>query len=1098
MEDKFLKVYKASAGSGKTYNLALNYIEHLFQKPDSFKSILAVTFTNKAAGEMKSRILQKLFELSKDDVNAKDYKLHLIENNFAKDEKEVITKSEHILNHILNQYSSFYVQTIDKFFQWVIRGFTREIGLQGAYNLELNQNKILTEAVDLVMLGMDEDKDLRKWLIQFAEEKLEDGKSWNFQSDVFQLGKEVFSENYQHIQETESSSDEKRKKLIELRDKLRKKITAFDSYIKTRAVKALKIIEDEGIEVSDFKYGDTSVPNIFRKVIQKPLSELEIGIRPLQAIEDPTVLYKKGSPHTESILKCYNKGLKLLLKEIITYWDAEKEDYFTNLAIQKNIYAFGILNNISERIQEIVRENNSFLIADSAKFLKKIIAENEAPFIYEKSGNYFNHLMLDEFQDTSGFQWQNFYPLIQNSLASGYSNILVGDVKQAIYRWRSSDWKILATMVDQSFPASILEHRALDVNYRSDKNLVAFNNSVFYHTPFFLKNSIENELIENSDDEFKQYWLDLISKVYEEARQQIPKKHLNTEGYISHQFFPEVNNSEYNEILSEKIPVLIRQLQDRGYKAGDITILVRKGSEGRDIAKILMSDSSNPGQKYNFNVISNDSLYLENSSSVKFLISLLSYFNHKSDKLNKSFLKHEYLIYLQSGLSDNKNYAHNIFTSHDLNGLDLSKDKELEDFEKKYHSFRKLALYELTEELISVFKLNQNEANLAYIQSFQDLVLEYIRKESSDLNAFLNYWESTGKKSTLSISESQDAIKILTIHKAKGLQFKVVIIPFLHWTLEPKSGYNRNTILWPETKSTDLQDFSNIPIKYSSGLKKTGFKKEYFEELFKSFVDHVNLMYVAFTRAENELHSFSKLGKTDKGIKSVAELVYEIYRKSASISSEYPMLSLTENFNTENLVFSYGVPAKPKTEIPESDNINTFLLKEYPVSSKSISLSLNHKNIYLSDLKEEISEKTGYGTQMHEIFASIITKTDVDSALRKAWLKGLITRDESNEMKSQLEGKLKAEPFSDWFSGSWNCKTESDIMDGKGNIFRPDRFMLKEGHAIILDYKFGKIKSSEHHKQMKDYKELLKTQNYKDIRMFLWYYSLNELEEVKQ
>ncbi len=1096
MDDKSLKVYKASAGSGKTYNLALNYIELLFSKPDSFKNILAVTFTNKAAGEMKSRILQKLFELSQNNENANDYKSHLIQNNFARNDQDVINKSGKILNLILNNYSSFYVQTIDKFFQWVIRGFTREIGLQGAYNLELNSNKVLTEAVDLVMAGMDDDKELRKWLIQFAEENLLEGKSWNFQADIFQLGKEVFKENYQIIQEEDSSSDEKRKRLIALRDQLRKKLTTFEDYFKTRSEKAFEIIKAEGIELSDFKYG-YPVPDIFRKALENPINKLEPTATARKGMDDPEMWYKKGSPHTDSILNCYNNGLNQLLKEIINHWDSEKEGYLTNLAIRKNIYTFGILNNISDRIQEISRENNFFLLADSAKFLKRIIADNDAPFIYEKSGNFFNNLMLDEFQDTSGFQWQNFFPLIQNSLASGNSNILVGDVKQSIYRWRNSDWKILASEIDSTFPSSTLEHIALDVNYRSLKNLVSFNNSVFFHAPAFLIKLLETHLEDIDDDKFKSYWIDLISKVYDEPRQKLPDKKLNTEGYISHQFYSDVNNSEYNTILKEKIPLLVKQLQDRGYKAGDITILVRKASEGRDIAKILMEESGVEGEKYNFNVISNDSLFLENSSSVKFLISLLRYFNHNQDKLNRSFLKHEYLLYLKAEKPDFQDFAHNIFSSHGLLVENMKKDAELTEFANNYHNYRRLALFELTEELISVFNLNKNDANLAYIQSFQDLIFEYIRKESSDLNSFLNYWESTGRKSTLSVSESQDAIKILTIHKSKGLQFKVVIIPYFHWSVEPVSSFNRNTILWSGTKNIECAEFSHIPIQYNSGLKKTIFKKEYFEELFKSFIDNVNLMYVAFTRAENELHSFSKLPKKWNELKSVGELIFEIFRDSPSIKSDYPMLNMSECFDTDKLIFEYGNSEKRVSKEGQINDVNTFPLRDYPVSSKNRSLSLNHKNIYLSDLKEESSEKTGFGTQMHEIFASIITSNDVSSALRKAWLKGLISCEESTTMEKEIVIKLNKAPFSEWFSGSWVCKTEADIMDRDGNVSRPDRFMIKDDNAIVLDYKFGKNKSEKYHKQMHNYNEVLKSQNYKSIRLYIWYYSLNVLEEVK-
>ena len=1096
MEDRSLKIYKASAGSGKTYNLALKYIEHLFLKPDSFKNILAVTFTNKAAGEMKSRILEKLFEMSRNDEKASDYKSHLINNSFAIDEKDVIEKSAYILKLILNNYSGFYVQTIDKFFQWVIRGFTREIGLQSSYNLEMNVNKILTEAIDLMLASMDENIELRNWLLRFAEEKMQEGKTWNFQTDVFKLGQEVFKESYQTIQEEEISVEDRKIKLNELRKKLKKTSHSFESYIREQSEKALLIIKNAGLEISDFKWGKTSVPSMFQKALDKPIEGLNLGSRIRGGLDEPLGWYKKGSPNEDIILNAYNNGLNDLLRAVLNHWDNYKEDYFTALAIWKNIYTFGILTNISDRILEISNENNFFLLSDSSRFLKKIIEENEAPFIYEKSGNYFNNLMLDEFQDTSGFQWQNFYPLIQNSLASGKTNLLVGDVKQAIYRWRNSDWKILATEVENVFPAERIEHIPLNVNYRSLKNLISFNNSVFYNAPHFLKHLIESQLEQAEVLDFKSYWLGLISKIYDDSRQNVSDKHLDTNGFVCQKFFKEVNNTEYLEKLKENIPKTIMELQDRGYRAGDITILVRKGSEGRDIANILMEESAHQDQKYNFNVISNDSLYLKNNSAIKFLISLLRYFNHNSDKLNRSFLKHEFLLYLKEGGLKVDNYIHKIFSEASLKISELTESQELTIFENNFLEYRRLPLFELTEELISVFKLNENIESIAYIQSFQDVLLEYIRKESSDLNSFLNSWDNGGKNATLSISESQDAIRILTIHKAKGLQFKVVILPFCHWKLEPETGGDRSSILWSNTDKTSYKEFSHIPVNYQSKLKDTKFKEEYYDEMFKSYIDNLNLMYVAFTRAENELHVFSKLSKETEKLGTVADLLFETFKKSSTMETDYPMIELDKYLNQESLIFEYGTADKYETIRESQGNFETFLLNKYPVSKKRNTLSLNHKNIYLSDLKEESTEKTGYGTQMHEIFADIIVKTDVKAALRNAWMKGLITKKESSSYEKDINEKISKAPLSDWFSGDWLCKNESDIIDGKGDFFRPDRFMTKNGSAIILDYKFGSKKDKKYHKQMLGYGKVLHSMGYKNVSMYLWYFSLNELEEV--
>lgn len=1093
---KNLQLYTASAGSGKTYQLALNYIRELFLDPFAYRNILAVTFTNKAAAEMKKRILEKLYQLSLEDESAADYAEHLINSGAASSKEEIKQKSGSLLRGILHEYSAFYVQTIDKFFQWVIRGFIREIGLQNGYNLELDNSQVLSEAVDMLMFDMEEDEQLKSWLIRFAEDKISDGKSWDFYSDVFTLGKEVFKESYQSVQDEAENYEERKEKFNSLLKKINISIKSFEQAIKSRGQKALNMIEDAGLQIADFKGGSRGVATIFPKALKNLPGDLKVSDTNRKGANDFNSWAKKNDPKKAEISDLYEQGLNRLLIEIIELWDNQKAEYYTALALKNNLYTFGILNDISDRIREISKEKNLFLISDSSLFLKKITGENEAPFIYEKAGNYFSNYMLDEFQDTSRFQWDNFLPLIENALSTGKNSVVVGDVKQSIYRWRNSDWKILATELSEKVSPERIFNISLDKNYRSTENIVAFNNSVFHDAPHIIKQLMIAKIQEGEIPDFEEYWLNLIDKIYGEPRQKISDKQSVNKGYISHRFLSKRSKSEQLDYLKNWLPRVIRDLQDRNYSAGDITVLVRTGNEGREIARMLMDHDNNEGENYNFNVISSDSLYIGKNPAVRFLTALLKFFNHSYDKINSSYIRHEYICYVREDSEEDINW-HAVFARE--NSSEDPMDDTFLNFEKEISSLRKLPLYDLTERLISIFRLNEKKDKIAYVQAFQDLVLDFIRRESSDISAFLNYWENTSSSATLNVSENQNAIRIMTIHKAKGLEFKVVIIPYCDWGLEPGNRGYMKTMLWPGTSSTEFREFSHMPVLYGSAMKESHFKEEYYEELFRTYIDNLNLLYVAFTRAGSELHSFSLLSGDKGGIKNVGDMILEIFNKYAEPkdAENYPIADLSRGFEKEDLVFSYGEPGFNRTEKKEEDKLATELLSEYPVTETTTKLVLNHKNIYLSDLKEDEKAFTGYGTQMHEILSGILKYDDIKTSLRNAWLKGLLSSDDRNDLENELSKRLLENPFNDWFSGKWNCKVEEDIINDNGEILRPDRVMIKENSAVILDYKFGFQKKEAYKKQLLRYYNALKSAGYESIKLYLWYYRRNEIEEVE-
>jgi len=1086
-----LHVYKASAGSGKTYQLTWYYLEMLFSDPYAFKSTLAVTFTNKAAGEMKDRILYSLYSLSKGNNDTEAYQQGLTEK-FSLTKEEVKSKAFMILSLVLNDYSSFYVRTIDRFFQHIIRGFTFEIGLQSGFTLELKTDRILQEAVDLVLFEMSDDEELRKWLVDFARDKMQEGKSWQINADLHSLGREIFKEVF-HTGVLGYSKDEDFRSVLKSEQKhINASVQQFESQIKNVAKTALELIGENGLTIQDFVYKDSGPAGYFKKILQVNGKDFVPGSRALNAMENADAWASKTSPDREFIMQLAEKHLMPAMKKIIGFYEDGKEEYFTALALKKSIFSYGILRDIADKIHEVTTEKNLFLISDASVFLKKIIGENEAPFVYEKTGNYFKRFMLDEFQDTSQFQWDNFYPLINNGLAEGFSSLVVGDVKQSIYRWRNSDWKILAAGIQEKFPENRINVHKLDKNWRSFANIVRFNNTVFQILPQYIEEKIQSD-VDDQNNEFIENRIALIKKVFDHPVQEIPKKFTNTEGYVFYQSLESENNEEYIEFLSDKIPEKIRNVQKRGFKARDICILTRTKTEGSRIAEILMDVASKGDETTNFNLISNESIMLENNPAVKFLISILRYILYPSDKLHFLYLKYEFVLYL----SDNELIKEpaKATSADQLSELSI----EFKTFYENLDSLRKLPLFEMTEQLIQTFALDKNMDNVPFLQAFQDMVLGFINQETSDIYAFLNYWEKNKSSLSLQVSESQDAIQIMTIHKAKGLQFDVVIIPFCSWNIEPKTGTDAS-YLWCDLQNTPFNKLQYMPVKLNNQLAESFLKYDYFDEVFHAYVDNLNLLYVASTRSKNELYFFGKKNKpNNKGelkYNNVGDLMQRAFKTGGVYNTDFPVTSLKDHYDNETGIFEYGIQKQKESEDRDLSKTKTIALKEYPVNSANERLQLNLRNVYLEQLEGDTGNRLGYGTIMHEVFSYIRTKDDIDKALLKVQRQGKISIDEQKELSEKIIKAISLPQIAFWFNTEWKVRNESDLVDGQGNIIRPDRVIMQDKKAVVIDYKFGDVQRETHKKQVAAYEDALKNMGFVDVKGYLWYFSMDIVEEV--
>lgn len=1056
----------ASAGSGKTFTLTEKYILLLFENEQNFRHILAVTFTNKASNEMKIRIIKEINKLANSDNSPYYEKIKLTHNI---DKTEITKRAKKIRHLILHNYSAFHIETIDSFFQRIVKNFAKELGLPWNFSLELNSEKILEEVVDLLLLELNQNTALKKAILNFTLEKIQDGKTKNIKKDIVKLSKQIFTEEYNML------SAKTKKELHDI-EQLQKKFetilsikTAFENKIETLAKQALELLKKHDLQITDFSYGKSGFINQFNKFLQD--KDYSLGKRFVEA-GDNIDTWNKGKKIDERIQAIYNDGLNDIVNKCIAICTQEITDYNTAHVIGKVRHTLPIIGDVSKRTSEYLIENNLFILSNTNSLINELIDNNDAPFIYEKTGTQIKHYMIDEFQDTSKLQWYNFKPLLTESSSYGNENYIVGDIKQSIYRWRNGDWKLLAYEIEQHFK-NMVETQILTFNWRSWSNIINFNNTIFNTAPQILKTEYENQLTEYAEKK-KMLALNYIETAYANQAQKKPTN-CTQGGYIKIEFNPaeKATSEECDLFFLEKTASAVEKLQQQGYKASDIAILTR---ERKQIKKIIdffneYKQSNNAKQGVNYEIISNEDLSINKSPAVRILLASFEFIKSQKNIISKLIIANEYNL-LKKGT---RSLDISIYTESVLQSL------------LKNH--RNKSLYEICEYVIASFELNYFESELPFIHAFLDIIIDFSKNKSASIYNFLYWWKQNQSSKSVCISENQEAIKLMTIHKSKGLEFPCVIIPFLQSALHDSQ---KPQTIWAHCPVPKFNIFSSLPIELNKHAKESHYADLYYAEMQQSYIDNLNLLYVAFTRAEQCLFVFTDNQKEGK-ISSISNVLYHTIcngNKYPNNSNE-TLLDTHSFFNKNNWEFEYG-------NIPIKKNAETQKNTENKITHRSSSLIgrivfSTHGRSFFEDFSNT-SKRISYGSIMHEIMEHLITVKDIEGSVARAYYEGKISQSDRESLSALLHKKLKSQPVAGWFAEDNTIKNEITILSEEGKTLRPDRVIINKNTATIIDYKFGEPET-QHITQMKSYKNIIQKMGYHTTG-FIWYFSHDKIKEI--
>ena len=1056
-----LTIYSASAGSGKTYKLTAIYLANLFKSRYNYRKILAVTFTNKSTAEMKSRILDHLHKLAAGENS--DYLAGLVKVT-TKTEEWIRNEAKEIINSILHDFSRFSISTIDSFFQRVLRAFAREVGLHSGYNIELDHSIILSTAVDEMIASATVDTQLKNWLITYAMSNIDEEKSWNLKEGIISLAEELFKEKFKILSIEERSKLEDKKFLLEYIEKIRSISNSFEKELIAFGKRADEIFSKFELTDDLFYRKGQGIPGFIRSMVSGNVKGPNSYVR---EIDNDQPRWSTGliAPQLESAII---SGLDKTLREAIHYFDKNIVVYRSAESVLSYIYALGILSDVLHNVHLITTSENSFLLSDAGELLNLITREDQSPFIYEKMGNRYENFMIDEFQDTSIVQWNNFKPLIENSMAEGYDNLVVGDVKQSIYRWRNSDWRILGTVLENMVDNIRIFSEPLITNWRSRSNIIRFNNTLFTIIPDQVDKTFADEVLSVS-----------FKKLYSEAIQSDPGK--NNGGFVRLEFISDNKEQKWHDVVLDRLPVVIESLQDKGYNASDIGIIVRDGKQGGQVLSTLIDYNNNYPEKqykYNFNAVSNDSLLLSNSPVIIFIISVISTVNDPQDYISRAIMLRFFLI--STGDKDAENVS---LQSDKL--LEVSRAYFPDGYEDLLDRIRQMPLFEATESIIKFFRLGDYSSNVPFLNTFQDYIVNFTGSKNADIQTFLDWWNETGKKKSVVLPGNQDAIRILTIHKSKGLEFKAVILPFLSWNLDHLPS--KQPVLWVKSDTPPFNDLGILPVKYSKNLTDTIFADYYKEEKYSVYLDNINLLYVALTRAKDVLYGFSV--DNPKSENTIACILKNALT-SVPEFQEGKELILKSHYNDETRVFEYGEIPENKNETSDKKNL---ISSRYFVSQTLESLKLKlHGENYFSSESQAVRKKINYGKLMHEIFEGINTPADISNTVRKLVLEGKLTGEESADIVKRVNDMIRIPQVADWFMPDNKVLTEAGILLPSGVTRRPDRVIFKNGKTTIIDFKFGE-ENSHYAEQVDQYRNLLFEMGYKDIEAFIWYVDKNKI-----
>ncbi len=1041
MQRSSFSIYDASAGSGKTYALVKEYLKIILvaKKNDAYRNILAITFTNKAVHEMKSRIVGNLLEFAKDNPNKKSVDLMQVLSGETKlSISEIQIKSKQIIKHIIHNYAAFDISTIDKFTHKVIRAFAHDLNLPMTFEVTLDTENLLTEAVDAIIAQAGEDDVLTNLLIDFTMQKTDEDKSWDISREILDTGRLLLNEN--NREEITHFNDKSITEFVDIKSKVAEASKVLEKENAAFAESALLLIEKNGIDLKSFSRG--TFPNHLQSIADGKFNPKNKMFREFEDIS-----INKAAKDSVIIENIIPELLQILDK---VYKKFEKRDFYN--AFLKNITPLSLLNTVSNELAKIQKEQNVLSIAEFNAIIYNEIQNQPAPFIYERLGERYRHFFIDEFQDTSEMQWQNLIPLIDNATSSEIEGekgtlMIVGDPKQSIYRWRGgkAEQFIELSKGNNPFNNPELKLFKLGTNYRSYSQVIDFNNNLFYYLSTEFTNLDYKDLYENH------------------SRQEENSK---KGGYVNISFIPKLENvpaeedgtSDEVELYLNATLNTIQKVKTEGFEYQEIVILTRKRAQGTAVANYLIENK--------IPIISSETLMIQNSSEVQLIINVLKYLNNSSDIEAKA----SFLLYIankvQSGLP-----VHDFIAK----GKEKSSEKEFEawltqfDISLSFQDIRKKSLYEAVEIIVSKFLSSVHGGN-AYIQYFIDIVLERDVRNQAGIADFITYWSKNKDKFSIPSPEGKNAIRIMTIHKSKGLEFPVVILPFADedYSRKPKDK------LWLDAEQETF-GLPKVLIDNSSSVENFGeeaaivFQEKKQEEL----LDNINVLYVALTRAEEQLYVITRYLEPNKEGKYPYNM--------ASFFIEY--LMSIKIYNPSILEYEFGNRTKLSELISVTDEAKTIPTISQVLDPKNIKIAQREALMWGTHQQEAIE----YGNLIHEILSFVKTASDIDLAIQKAIENGLITSNQKEIVLKSIQEIVHNKELESYFSQGNEILNEQAIIQKEGKTIKPDRMVLtKNKEVYLLDYKTGNH-NQKYQLQLENYQKAIEKMGLKVTKKALVY-----------
>ena len=1144
-----LELQRASAGSGKTFTLAKKFIWYYITIPDeegnrrlrtpaeladSLGHILAVTFTNKATNEMQQRIVEKLYALGYPPQGGRrpDYQDEFLEELNEMSEKKVTEEDlgatcRRAVSLLLNNYSDFQVSTIDSFFQQVLRTFAYESDLSDSYRIELDTDYLSAMAIDALLEDINSGHDSSGasfWIGELMSRAKSDGKKWNvfakssagdnpyalLTESVKRLENEEFKEIRRSLDDYFSTEPDFPGLYLDLQRKYESPVVEAHLRLREISKKMRHILNslESRIDSKDVKIFQRRLDSVSAsKSFELPVNSKK---EPVESLEQdfPNTYHtrkKKGdTPAYEAIEEADAE-----MAEAYGVWSARlRGPEFRHWRLyRENLPFMGLLQAIREKRDEYLRENNAIELGETNAMLHDIIGEDDAPFIYERIGTRLNHFLIDEFQDTSKMQWRNMSPLLHESVGRGNENLIIGDAKQSIYRFRNADSSLISRRVPEEFGCSDEEASSgaeRNTNWRSDLRIVQFNNTFFA----FLADELNRTVGSGASPARRDFMADYMNVV------QHPH-HKDEKGYVEVIRGAADLTGTWNEFVLSSIPRIVEDVLSRGFRMRDIAILVDRNTEGEEvIATLTEYNAQLPPESRRLEYVSEQSLKLTSSAAVALVVSVLETISRGADPEVRTGEDRA-----RRGVADWADVACN-FRFFALRHPELSTPDCLAGFFEEggdnnaigemLKKMQAVTLPALVESIIAEFiPADIRSTDAVFLAAFQDIVLEYGENRPSDIASFLRWWNDKKISASISSPEDMDAITVMTVHKSKGLEFPVVIVPFANASFKDGGGKKEWRWIRPEVITSEkgaLPPYLPIPTApILEGTSHEHLLNEYYD-LRK--MDIMNSIYVAFTRAASELYIFSKpSGRTEDPVvmSSLLGRFCERVRESEEYGIRVEMMDPDVLRGDDDGSYSYGEKAIRHEKESRKGEGTEHVMTDYAVRPTPDFLLYRTEDLpEVVDADDpELSEDTdprSEGNILHEIMQSVERQSDIPRAVRRMAIKGLITSAEASRLGAFLTVKTSRPEVKGWFEEGWRVVNERPLLRAGNIMKRPDRVMISpEGDAVVVDYKFGESMST-HRKyaaQVYDYVETLKnTGRFRSVTGYLWYVRMDRIELV--